>query len=313
MKVNNKWASADIPDLKGSIVMITGANSGLGYHETRAIAEKGATAVMGCRDMAKGESAAKKIKETVPGAKLVLMHLDLASLKSIRSFADEFKKRYDRLDILINNAGVMAPPYGTTEDGFELQIGTNHFGHFALTGLLLDRILRTPKSRVVSVSSLVHRMGRINFDDINSQEKYSKWPAYGQSKLANLLFIYELDRRLKNAGSKVIAAAAHPGYSNTNLQRTTRFFSFFNPLLAQPAAMGALPTLYAATEEHVQGGAFYGPNGFFEMRGYPRKTDSNAPSHDRTVAARLWDLSEKATGVKYSFTMTAAPAALKIN
>jgi NAD(P)-dependent dehydrogenase (short-subunit alcohol dehydrogenase family) len=311
MKGNRKWTSADIPDLKGAVVLITGANSGLGLYEARAVAEKGAAVVMGCRDRAKGENAVKNIKEAVPAAKPVLMQLDLASLKSIRSFADEFKKRYDRLDILINNAGVMAPPYGTTEDGFELQIGTNHFGHFALTGLLLERILGTPESRVVSVSSLVHRMGRINFDDINSRRKYSKWSAYGQSKLANLLFTYELDRRLKKAGSGVIAAAAHPGYSNTNLQRSTRFFSTFNPVFAQPAAMGALPVLYAATEEHVLGGEFYGPDGLFEMRGHPRKTDSSALSHDRTVAERLWDLSEKATGVKYSFAKTASRESLK--
>jgi len=313
MKGNKKWSSADIPDLKGSIVLITGANSGLGYHEARAVAEKGATVIMGCRDRAKGEEAVRKIKEAVPGAKLVLMHLDLASLKSIHSFAVEFKKRYNRLDILINNAGLMAPPYGTTKDGFELQIGTNHFGHFALTGLLLDRILKTPGSRVVSVSSLAHRMGRMNFDDIHSQKNYSRWSAYAQSKLANLLFIYELDRRLKKARSGAIAVAAHPGYSSTNLQRSTRFFSTFNPILAQSAAMGALPVLYAATEEHVRGGEFYGPDGFFEMRGYPRKTDSNAQSHDKTAAARLWDASEKATGVKYLFSMTAAYAKRKVN
>jgi NAD(P)-dependent dehydrogenase (short-subunit alcohol dehydrogenase family) len=299
MKENKKWTSANVPDLNGKIVLITGANSGLGFQEAKAIADKRATVIMGCRDMAKGEDAEKKILKTNPKAKLVLMQLNLASLKSIRSFAGEFKKRYKRLDILINNAGVMVPPYGTTEDGFELQIGTNHFGHFALTGLLLDVVLHTPKSRVVSVSSVAHRMGTINFDDLNSKKKYSKWSAYGQSKLANLLFIYELERRLRSAKADAIAVAAHPGYSNTNLQRTTGFFSAFNPILAQPAGMGALPVLYAATEEHVQGGDFYGPDGFLEMRGYPKKTSSNTKSYDTTVAKKLWELSEKVTGVKY--------------
>jgi NAD(P)-dependent dehydrogenase (short-subunit alcohol dehydrogenase family) len=302
MAKNKKWTSANVPDLNGKIVLITGANSGLGFQATTAIADRHATVVMGCRDTAKGGDAVRKIQGTNPDAKVVLMQLNLASLKSIRSFAGEFKKRFDRLDILINNAGVMVPPYGTTEDGFELQIGTNHFGHFALTGLLLDVVLRTPRSRVVSVSSVAHRMGTINFDDINSKKKYSKWSAYGQSKLANLLFIYELERRLKSAKSDVIAVAAHPGYANTNLQKTTGFFSAFNPLLAQPAGMGALPVLYAATEEHVQGGEYFGPDGFLEMRGYPEKTSSNKISHDKAVAERLWKLSEEVTGVKYTFS-----------
>jgi NAD(P)-dependent dehydrogenase (short-subunit alcohol dehydrogenase family) len=301
MEENKKWTSEDVPDLNGKIVLITGANSGLGFQATREIADKRATVVMGCRDTAKGGDAVKKIKETNPNAKLVLMQLDLAGLKSIRSFAGEFKKRYKRLDILINNAGVMVPPYGTTEDGFELQIGTNHFGHFALTGLLLDVMLRTPKSRVVSVSSMAHRMGTINFDDINSKKKYSKWSAYGQSKLANLFFIYELERRFENAKADAIAVAAHPGYANTNLQRTTGFFSAFNPILAQPAGMGALPVLYAATEEHVRGGEFFGPDGFLEMRGYPKKTSSNKISYDKAMAKKLWELSEEVTGVKYFY------------
>jgi NAD(P)-dependent dehydrogenase (short-subunit alcohol dehydrogenase family) len=301
MKKSKKWTSEDIQDQSGKTVLITGANSGLGFHEARVMAGKGATVVMGCRNMKKGELALERIRSAGPAVEPVLMQLDLASLKGIRSFAGEFRKKFKRLDILINNAGVMVPPYGRTEDGFELQIGTNHFGHFALTGLLLDLAMQTPNSRVVSVSSLAHKMGFINFDDINSENKYSKWSAYGQSKLANLLFIYELDRRLRSAGADTIAVAAHPGYSATNLQKTIGFFYFFNYILAQSAGMGALPVLYAAMGEQVQGGEFFGPGGFMEMRGYPKKTSSTRISHDLALAGKLWSLSEHVTGVKYSF------------
>jgi NAD(P)-dependent dehydrogenase (short-subunit alcohol dehydrogenase family) len=296
-----KWTAENIPNLEGRIALITGANSGLGFEASLALAKKHATVVMACRDMAKGQEALQRIKNEVSGAQLIAMELNLASLESIKTFAAKFIQAYDRLDILLNNAGVMAPPYGTTEDGFEMQIGTNHFGHFALTGLLLKRVLSTPHSRVVVVSSFAHHMGRINFDDLNWTHKYSKWPAYGQSKLANLLFTYELDRRFKAADSDSIAVAAHPGYSATHLQRHTGIFSFLNTFLAQSSYMGTLPILYAATVDGVQGAEFYGPDGFMEMRGYPKKASSSKVSYDTALAKRLWTVSEKVTGVRYAF------------
>lgn len=210
-----KWTAEHISNVEDKIVLITGANSGLGFEASLALAKKGSLVVMACRNPSKGQVALQQIQDEVPDAQVVVMSLNLASLQSIRTFAAEFTNHYDRLDILLNNAGVMAPPYAKTEDGFELQIGTNHFGHFALTGLLLERLLFTTASRVVTTTSFAHYMGRINFDDLNWTRKYSKWPAYGQSKLANLLFTYELDRRFKAAGANTIAVAAHPGYSAT--------------------------------------------------------------------------------------------------
>ncbi len=301
MPPQNKWTTDNIPDSEGKIILITGANSGLGFETAQAIAAKKATVVMACRNPAKGEKAVENIHSLFPDAKIALMDLDLSSLKSINMFAEKFKNAYDYIDILINNAGVMAPPYSTTEDGFELQIGINHFGHFALTGLLLDLLLQAETGRIVSVSSFAHKMGAINFHDINWKKKYSKWPAYSQSKLANLLFTYELDRRLKNVNARAIAVAAHPGYSHTKLQRYTGLFSFLNHIIAQPPHMGALPILYAATAWNIGGGHFIGPDGFLEMRGYPKKTHSNKKSFNQDVARRLWELSEKVTGVKYRF------------
>jgi NAD(P)-dependent dehydrogenase (short-subunit alcohol dehydrogenase family) len=296
-----KWTAENIPNLEGKIALITGANSGLGFEASLAFAKKYATVVMACRDMTKGQEARQRIENEVSGAQLIVMELNLASLESIKTFAARFIQTYSHLDILLNNAGVMAPPYRRTEDGFELQIGTNHFGHFALTGLLLKRVLFTPNSRVVVVSSFAHHMGRINFDDLNWTHKYSKWPAYGQSKLANLLFAYELDRRFKAADSNSIAMAAHPGYSATHLQRHTGLFAFLNTFLAQSSYMGALPILFAATADGVQGAEFYGPDGFLEMRGYPQKTRSSKASYDAALAKRLWTVSEKVTGVRYAF------------
>lgn len=296
-----KWTAENISDIEGKIVLITGANSGLGFEASLALAKKRATVVMACRNAAKGEEALQQIKRDVPDAQLVVESLDLASLQSIQTFATKFTSHYGRLDVLLNNAGVMAPPYGTTEDGFELQIGTNHFGHFALTGLLLERLLHTTAARVVTTTSFAHYMGRINFDDLNWTRKYSKWPAYGQSKLANLLFTYQLDRRCRTAGTDTIAVAAHPGYSATHLQRHSGVFSFLNTFLAQPPQMGVLPLLYAATAEEVQGGEFFGPDGFLEMRGYPKKVRSSAVSYDSALAKRLWEVSRKVTGIQYAF------------
>jgi NAD(P)-dependent dehydrogenase (short-subunit alcohol dehydrogenase family) len=230
----NHWTAEDIPDQTGKIVIVTGANSGLGFEDTRALAKKGASVVMACRSIDKAEDAARRIRAEHPAADLTIMPLDLASLDSVRQFAQDFAQRYKTLNLLINNAGVMALPHRReTADGFEMQIGTNHLGHFALTGLLMPLIASTPGARVVSVSSGAHRYSRINFDDLQAEKSYGRWPAYGQSKLANLLFTYELQRRFEAAGMDAIAVAAHPGYANTHLQRHSGFFGVTNHLFAQ--------------------------------------------------------------------------------
>lgn len=296
------WTVKNIPDMTGKTVIVTGANSGLGLETTRALAGKGAAVVMACRNTSKGAAAAQAIRADHPNAQLDVRALDLADLASVRQFAQAFKDHYDALHVLDNNAGVMAlPDHRTTADGFEMQFGTNHLGHFALTGLLLDVLQSTPGARVVSVSSFAHRMGRVRFDNLNAEKSYSRWGAYGLSKLANLLFTYELQRRLTASGSHVIAVAAHPGWTHTNLQAHSGFFSFLNPVFGQSPAMGALPALSAATASDVRGGDFIGPGGWFELRGYPKKTRSNAASRNEATAKRLWDVSEQLTGVHYVF------------
>jgi NAD(P)-dependent dehydrogenase (short-subunit alcohol dehydrogenase family) len=304
-----RWIERNIPDLTGKVIIITGANSGLGFEAAKVLAVKGARVVMAVRDLARGEQAAGDIRRTAPRAGLEVMALDLAGLASVRRFAETFSASHDRLDVLLNNAGVMAIPRRVTVDGFEMQLGTNHLGHFALTGLLLPRILRTPGSRIVTVSSGAHVFGKINFDDLQSERSYSKWGAYGQSKLANLLFAYEFQRKLAAAGSSVISVAAHPGYASTNLQAVgpqmegsrlgARTMAAANRVLAQSAAMGALPEVYAATSPDVRGGDYIGPDGLMGQRGFPRKVRSNSRSYDQAVAARLWAVSEELTGVRY--------------
>ena len=305
------WIEQNIPDLTGKVAVITGANSGLGFEAAQILAAKGAHIVLAVRDVAKGEQAAQEIKGVVPAASLEVLSLDLASLASARRFAEAFPAAYSRLDMLINNAGVMAIPRRVTADGFEMQFGTNHVGHFALTGLLLPLILKTPSSRIVTVSSGAHMFGKINFDDLQSERSYSKFGVYGQSKLANLLFAYELQRRLEAAGSGAISVAAHPGYASTNLQSVgpqmegsklgARTMSAANRILAQSAAMGALPEVYAATSPAVRGGDYIGPDGFMGQKGFPQKVGSNGRSYDQEVAARLWSVSEELTGVGYAF------------
>ncbi len=303
------WTIADLPDLSGKTIVVTGANSGLGYEASLALAGAGAHVVLACRDQAKGRAAEQQIKAQHPRAATMLMALDLASLADIRRFADAVRTACPRIDVLMNNAGVMALPFRQTTDGFEMQFGTNHLGHFALTGLLLDHLLATPGARIVTVSSGFHRLGAIRFDDPHWQRGYRKWPAYGQSKLANLLFAYELQRRLEAARAGAVSVAAHPGYAATNLQAAgprmqgssllERLTGFGNTLFAQSAAMGALPQLYAATAPDVRGGEYYGPNGIGEMWGAPKRVESNARSCDQEAAARLWALSEQATGVRF--------------
>lgn len=294
-----KWTNSNIPDQTGRLVIVTGANSGIGYETAKALAAKNATVIVASRNAQKGEAAVDTINAKNGTSNARFMSLDLASLASVRTFAGQFKTHYDRLDVLINNAGVMMPPYGLTEDGFELQFGINHLGHFALTGLLIDRILQTNNSRVVTVSSSAHNWGQVNFDDLNSEQKYDKVRAYGQSKIANLYFTYELQRKLTAAGAHTIATAAHPGWTATNLQRHAGLFRFFNPIFGQKMDMGALPTLMAAVGP-AKGADYFGPGGFMEARGYPKKVHSNELSHDKDIAARLWSISEELSGVKFS-------------
>jgi len=302
--MTSNWTAENIPDLTGKIAIVTGANSGIGYEMARALARKEATVILACRNKDKGEAAVRQIDQEYPEAKAELMQLDLSDLASVRRFADEFASHYDRLDILINNAGIMAIPFEKTADGFELQFGTNHLGHFALTGLLLDLIIRTPQARVITVSSGGHRFGEIDFDNLNGEKDYNRGGAYAQSKLANLLFTYELQRRLEGAGVDTIAVTAHPGWTATNLQAHWRMVRVLNPFIAQKPKMGALPTLYAATAPDVKGGDYYGPRGWQELRGYPTKVRSSASSYDTAVAAKLWTVSEELTGVRYQMGKT---------
>jgi NAD(P)-dependent dehydrogenase (short-subunit alcohol dehydrogenase family) len=300
---NAKWTAADIPDQTGRVAVITGANTGLGYETALALADHGAHVVLAVRNLDKGKDAVARIVAKSPHADVALAELDLTSLHSVRAAAEQLRSAHDRIDLLINNAGVMWTPKSTTKDGFELQFGTNHLGHFAFTGLLLDRLLPVAGSRVVTVSSMGHRIrADIHFDDLQWERGYSRVGAYGQSKLANLLFTYELQRRLAPHGT-TIAAAAHPGGSRTELVRNlppllARVTPLIEPLF-QGADMGALPTLRAATDPGVLGGQYYGPDGFGEQRGYPKIVGSSAKSHDLDVQRRLWAVSEELTGVVY--------------
>jgi NAD(P)-dependent dehydrogenase (short-subunit alcohol dehydrogenase family) len=301
MSNNNQWTSENIPDQSGRVAIVTGANSGIGYETARALAHKGATVIMACRSVEKGQVAAHKIQDEDPQGTVAVMALDLANLSSVRDFAEGFKREFQRLDLLINNAGVMMLPDCTkTADGFEMQFGTNHLGHFALTGLLLETISRTPGARVVMVSSTAERFGRMNFDNLNAEQLYDKQAAYGQSKLANLLFTAELQRRFEAASMDAIAVAAHPGWTTTNLQRHTRL-RLLNPIFAQGPEMGALPTLYAATSPDVRGGDYFGPGGFMQMRGYPTKVKPTDRSKDEADAKKLWEVSEELTGITFNW------------
>ena len=299
MSNNNKWTIENIPNMSGKVVIITGANSGIGFEASRALALQGATVIMACRNLEKGQTAVQQILKEQPRGQVILERLDLADFSSIQDFAARFMAEHDHLDILINNAGVMATPYRKTADGFELQFGTNHLGHFKLTALLIDLLQKTPNSRVVTVSSGAHHVGRINFDDLNADKSYQKWLAYGQSKLANVLFGYELQRRTARDGRNPVSVVAHPGYAATNLQHTTSFFSFLNPLMAQSPQMGALPILYAATSPEIQGGEYIGPDGFLGQHGYPHKATSSRSSHDQNTAEQLWQVSEQLTKTQF--------------
>jgi NAD(P)-dependent dehydrogenase (short-subunit alcohol dehydrogenase family) len=310
--MSQKWTTADIPDLTGKVIIVTGANCGLGYEDAKEFARKGAQTIMACRDMAKAQAALDQLKAEIPEAHAEIMQLDLSSLASVRQFAEDFKGRYQRLDVLVNNAGIMWAPYGKTEDGFESQFGTNHLGHFALTGLLIDLLHKTPDSRVVNVSSVGHRAGVMDFENLMFEdgEGYSRHGAYGRSKLANLLFTYELQRRFEANNVAAIAVAAHPGGSSTNLSRHVEnrwWFRLLRPLfevIAQSAAMGALPTIRAAVDPNARGGEYYGPARFRESRGHPVLVKSNDASHNEADARQLWWVSEELTGVRYTLNGT---------
>ncbi|MCP5094557.1 MAG: SDR family NAD(P)-dependent oxidoreductase [Chloroflexi bacterium] len=305
------WTTANMPDLAGKVIIVTGANSGIGFEAAKEFARKGAQTILACRSMDKAQVALAEIQAEIPNASAEIMQLDLASLASVRQFAAAFKEKYDELDVLVNNAGIMMVPYGTTEDGFERQFGTNHLGHFALTGLLLDLLVSTPNARVVNVSSTGHRAGRMDFDNLMyvDGDGYSPMRAYGRSKLANLLFTYELQRRFTAAGINAIATAAHPGGSNTNLgnhlgnQGVLKFFRPVVERLMQSAAMGALPTIRAATDPGAAGGDYFGPGGRMEQAGYPILVQSNAASHNVADAKQLWAVSEELTAVATQFSI----------
>ncbi len=300
--MNAKWTSGDVPGQRGRLAVITGANTGLGFETARVLAARGASVVLAVRDTDKGKAAAARIAVTAPGATVTVQPLDLASLESIRAAAAELRARHPRIDLLVNNAGVMFPPKQTTVDGFELQLGTNHLGHFALTGLLLEQMLPVPGSRVVTVSSLAHRIrARINFGDLQSERSYRRVAAYSQSKLANLMFTYELHRRLSSAATTTtIAVAAHPGLASTELTRNSSAASAaLARLISQKPAMGALPILRAATDPGVLGGQYYGPGRIFGARGYPELARSSGRSRDTAIGRRLWTASEELTGVTF--------------
>jgi NAD(P)-dependent dehydrogenase (short-subunit alcohol dehydrogenase family) len=302
-----RWTAADMPDQTGRTAIVTGANSGLGLAAAEALAAAGANVTLACRNLEKGEEALASIRAAVAGAAVDLEELDLSSLASVRAFAARFAGERDGLDLLINNAGVMAPPRRRTADGFELQFGTNHLSHFALTGLLLGEMRGREDARVVTVSSTAHKFGRIAFDNLGGEHRYFRWRAYGQSKLANLLFARELEKRLRAAGSAIKSLAAHPGYASTNLQTAApplldrTVMKVTNLLVGQSPEMGALPELYAATRPNLEGGLFIGPDGFEQQRGHPKVVGSTAAGRDEAVAARLWAVSEELTGVSYEF------------
>jgi len=307
---DDNWTAAAMPDQSGRTVVVTGANSGIGLEATKAFAGAGAHVVMACRSTDRGEAARDEVTEAYPGASLTVRELDLADLDSVAAFADWFETEYDALHVLANNAGVMAIPRSETADGFETQFGVNHLGHFALAGRLLGVLRRTSgQTRVVVQSSRAHEGGEIDFDDLQHGDEYGKWEAYGQSKLANLLFAYELDRRLRAASASVTSVACHPGYAATNLQlrgpqaegSRLRLLGMkaANALVGQSAEQGAWPLLYAATDPSIDGGEYVGPGGLLQMRGHPERQQSSERSRDEDTARRLWGVSEELTGVKF--------------
>ncbi len=300
-----KWDAENIADQSGRIAIVTGASSGIGYETARVLANKNAKVIIAVRNPQKGEKALERIKAQNANADVSVMIVDLANLDSVKKFAAEYNKQYKQLDLLINNAGVMVPPYSKTADGFELQFGTNHLGHYALTAHLVDVLKKTKGSRIVNVSSMAHNRGNLKFDDLNwENRKYKPWSAYGDSKIANIYFTRELKKRFEANNIDVMVTAAHPGWTATELQRNTGLANFLNNFFAQDISMGALPTLYAAVAEDVNSGDYFGPSGFMEMNGYPKKVDSNKLSKDDKIAVMLWEVSEDLTKVSYNLPAT---------
>ena len=305
--MTENWTTNNNPELTGKVIIVTGGNSGLGFESVKAFAAKGAEVVMACRSTENGKKAKAEILKQNPDGEINVAELDLANLDSVRRFAKNFQQKHDRLDVLLNNAGIMTTPYFQTKDGFEGQVGTNHLGHFALTGLLLPVILKTPGSRVVNVSSMAHKQGKMDFENLlfENGKGYSPIKAYGRSKLANMLFSYELQRFFEANDSDTISVAAHPGISQTELFRHLEdklFFKILYPVfkfMTQDSAMGALPQIRASIDPKTRGGEYYGPSGFNEMKGHPVKVQSNGASHNREDARKLWEVSAKLTGVKY--------------
>jgi NAD(P)-dependent dehydrogenase (short-subunit alcohol dehydrogenase family) len=305
-----RWTPAQLPELTGKVALITGANSGIGFEAARALAKRGAHVILGCRDSDRGQAALDRILHEKSDARVELLALDLADLARVRAAAVRVLDAHSRLDLLCNNAGLMAIPRTLTSDGYEMQFAVNHLGHFALTSLLLGALLASDAARIVTISSLAHRIGRIRLDDLDGERGYEKWQAYGQSKLANLLFAYELQRRLSARGARAISVACHPGYASTNLQQVgprvegsrvrAAFFKLGNAVLAQSAEKGAWPTLYAATADEVRGGDYIGPGGPGELAGAPEKVGSSAASRDLEQARALWNVSVERTGVDYA-------------
>jgi NAD(P)-dependent dehydrogenase (short-subunit alcohol dehydrogenase family) len=299
------WNTGQISSQKGKVIIVTGGGSGIGLEAAKALALKGAEVILAVRSIEKGDRAAAAIRKVSPDANVSVMHLDLGDLGLVKQFTDQFKSRYTRLDILINNAGVMVPPYRRTIEGYELQFGTNHLGHFTLTGLLMPLMLETPDSRIVTVSSIAARKGRINFENLDGSKRYNPMIFYRQSKFANLLFAVELQNRLTRKGSKTISVACHPGISNTNLvsrgsgRETGWLLRQAMKLVLQSAEMGALPTLFASTSTDLRGGEFIGPDGRGNHRGYPIVTGEESKIFKQDVATRLWEFSEKVTGVRF--------------
>ena len=309
--MSRNWTQEDIPDQTGKIVVVTGANSGLGFETSKIMAQHGAHVVMTARSLEKGEAAKAEILAENPAASLDLMKLDVGDLASIREFVGEFKQKYDRLDILVNNAGLMAIPRQETPDGFEMQLGVNHLGHFALTGLLLDIIGNTPGARIHNVTSTANFTGSINFDDLMGEQEYSRWSAYGQSKLANVFFTFELNKRLEAAGLDTMANVSHPGLVIGNLQANSMaqsgtqgsesfLYRIAGTIMAQDISMGVLSMLYGMTSPEAEGGKLYGPR-YFYHRGYPAETRANRAAYDDEALRRFWEVSEELTGVKYQW------------
>lgn len=297
---NKGWSEADIPNLAGKIAIVTGSTSGIGRETARAIAEKGGHVIMAVRNVEKGNSVADALRSGAPDARIEVRHLDLSDLSSVRKFADGVSGDFDQLDVLINNAGIMMCPYSKTADGFEMQMGTNHLGHFALTGLLLPILKATPGSRVVNVASIAHRGGKIDLADLNwDGRKYKTTQAYSDSKIANLYFTFELGRHLQSGDDNPQIVAAHPGWTATELQRHVGLFKLLNHIFAQKPAMGALPTLRAAFDPDAKTGDYYGPSRFMEFNGPPVRVNTIGRAKSEQTARKLWELSEQMTGVSY--------------